>query len=269
MNAAPVLALDLRGRSALVTGSTAGLGYAIADALARAGANVVLHGLENDAATREACDAMAQRNNVKCMLSNADLRDVDQIEALMAHVIGTFGSIDIVVNNAVIRHFAPADELPRADWDDGLAVNLSAAFHLARLSIPGMRQKAWGRIINLSSVYGTGATANRIGYITTKTALLGMTRALAIETAATGITCNAVSPGTVPTPAITSRIAGIAQQQGISVEQAEREYLASRQPTGRFVAMENVAALIAFLCSEPGRDITGASLPIDGGWSAA
>ncbi len=269
MTASPGLPLDLSGRTALVTGSTAGLGYAIADTLARAGANVVLHGLQADTQAQAACDEMARRYGVKTLLNGADLRDVDQIEALVGQAHATFGGVDIVVNNAVIRHFAPAHELARQQWDDEVAVNLSAAFHLARLTLGAMRQKAWGRIINLSSVYGTGATANRVGYITTKTALLGMTRALAIETAATGVTCNAVSPGTVPTPAITSRIADIAREQGVSVEQAEREYLATRQPTGRFVAMENVAALIGFLCSEAARDITGASLPIDGGWSAA
>lgn len=264
-----VLALDLRGRSALVTGSTAGLGHAIADALAAAGANVVLHGLAADDAARQAREQMAAAHGVQVLLEHADLRDVDQIEAMMSRAHAAFGSVDIVVNNAVVRHFSPADELPRADWDECLAVNLSAAFHLARLAIPAMREQAWGRIINLSSVYGSEATANRIGYITTKTALLGMTRALAVETSTTGITCNAVSPGTVPTPAITSRIAAIARDQGIAVEQAERDYLAARQPTGRFVAMEHVAALIGFLCSDAGRDITGATLPIDGGWTAA
>jgi len=131
-----------------------------------------------------------------------------------------------------------------------------------------MLAQGWGRIINLSSVYGASATANRVGYVTTKTALLGLTRALAVETATSGVTCNAVTPGTVPTPAILARIADIAQRTHIRIEQAERDYLAARQPTGRFIAMESVAALIVFLCSEAGRDITGATLPIDGGWTA-
>ena len=264
-----VPAFDLRGRTALITGSTAGLGHAIADALARGGANIVLHGLEREDATYRARDEMAASHGVQVLLDHADLRDVDQIETMVARALSTFGNVDIVVNNAVVRHFAPAHELARTDWDAGLAVNLSAAFHLARLALPGMLDRQWGRIINLASVYGSAATANRVGYVTTKTALLGMTRALAIETSTQGITCNAVSPGTVPTPAITSRIAAIARSEGIAVEQAERAYLAERQPTGRFVAMENVAALIAFLCSEAGRDITGANLPIDGGWTAA
>jgi len=259
----------LRGRCALITGSTASLGYAIAGHLAAQGAHVALHNLHDDAAARQARAELARRHGTQVLLQAADLNDVDQIEAMAGTVQREFGGIDIVVNNAVVRHFGPAETLPRRHWDEALAVNLSAAFHLARLSIPGMRARGWGRIVNISSVYGAGATANRVGYITTKTALLGLTRALAMETAQAGITCNAVSPGTVPTPAIVSRIAGIAREQGISEQQASRDYLAERQPTGRFVDMDNVAALVGFLCSEAGRDITGAALPIDGGWTAA
>jgi len=260
---------SLRGRRALVTGSTAGLGYAIAEHLAAQGAHVVLHNLRDDDAARHARAELARRHGAPVLLQAADLNDVDQIEALALAVQREFGGIDIVVNNAVVRHFGPAETLPRQHWDEALAVNLSAAFHLARLAIPGMRARGWGRIVNVSSVYGAGATANRVGYITTKTALLGLTRALAVETAQTGITCNAVAPGTVPTPAIVSRIAGMAQEQGITEQQATQDYLARRQPTGRYVEMANVAALVGFLCGDAGRDITGATLPIDGGWTAA
>jgi len=260
---------QLRGRNALVTGATAGLGHAIADALAGAGATVVLHSQHADDAARAAQRALAQKHGARVLLLQADLREADQIETLVGQALDELPRLDILVNNAVIRHFEPAHELPRAHWDESLAVNLSAAFHLARLALPGMLARQWGRIVNLSSVYGSGATANRVGYVTTKTALLGLTRALAIETAARGVTCNAVAPGTAPTPAILARIGEIARRQGIPMEQAEHDYLAARQPTGRFVAMENVAALILFLCSEAGRDITGAALPIDGGWTAA
>ncbi|CAP41986.1 SDR family oxidoreductase [Bordetella petrii] len=262
-------AAELQGRCALVTGSTASLGLAIADRLAAAGARIVLHNLLADEPARQARDALARRHGTDVLLQAADLNEVDQIEAMAHEARHAFGGIDIVVNNAVVRHFGPADTLPRNQWDEALAVNVSAAFHLARLSIPGMRSRGWGRIINMSSVYGSGATANRVGYITTKTALIGLTRALAVETAQDGITCNAVAPGTVPTPTIASRIAGIARDQGISEQQAQHDYLAHRQPTGRFVDMANVAALIGFLCSDAGRDITGALLPIDGGWTAA
>lgn len=260
---------SLQGRCALVTGSTASLGYAMAEHLAAAGAHLILHTLHDDDAARQAQADLAQRHGVRVMLQAADLNDVDQIEAMVQAAQREFGSIDIVVNNAVVRHFGPAESLPRQHWDEALAVNLSAAFHLARLAIPGMRARQWGRIINVSSVYGAGATANRVGYITTKTALLGLTRALAMETAQAGITCNAVSPGTVPTPVIVSRIAAIAREQHVSEQQAQHDYLADRQPTGRFVDMANVAALVGFLCSDAGRDITGAVLPIDGGWTAA
>lgn len=259
----------LRNRCALITGSTSSLGLAIADQLAAAGARIVLHSLHDDPPARSARTTLARRHGVEVLLHAADLTDVSQIETMMAAASGLFGNVDILVNNAVVRHFDAADVLPRTHWDEALAVNLSAAFHLSRLSIPGMRARRWGRIINLSSVYGARATPNRVGYITTKSAILGMTRALAVETAPYGITCNAVSPGTVPTPAIEARIADLARDRGITNEQAQHDYLSARQPTGRFVAMRNVAALIGFLCSDAGADITGAVLPIDGGWTAA
>ncbi|WP_081745737.1 SDR family oxidoreductase [Bordetella petrii] len=258
---------SLRGRCALVTGSTAGLGLAIAAELAKSGARIILHALRDDDTARQARDSLA-RQGADVLFYAADLNDVDQIEAMAANAQRAADGVDIVVNNAVVRHFHPAHALPRRDWDEALAVNLSAPFHLARLCIPGMRAKGWGRIINISSVYGAGATPDRVGYITTKTALIGLSRALAVETAPHGITCNAVAPGTVPTPAITARIAAIASEQGITEHQARHDYLAARQPTGRFVAMRHVAALIGFLCSDAGADITGAVLPIDGGWTA-
>jgi len=258
----------LDGRCALITGSIEGLGFAIANALAAQGAHIVLHGLEDIDQALAAREKLAREHGVDVIVSRADLSQTAGVESLMHQALNQFGTVDIVVNNAVVRHFAAAHELPVADWDLALAVNLSAAFHTARLALPGMLAKGWGRIINLSSVYGAGGATNRIGYVTTKTALIGMTRALALETATHGITCNAVSPGTVPTPAITSRIARLADQAGVSIEQAEHDYLAERQPTGRFVGMESVGALVAFLCGPAGADITGAVLPIDGGWTA-
>ncbi|XNU16992.1 SDR family oxidoreductase [Bordetella pertussis] len=262
-------ARPLHGRCALITGAEAGLGLAIADTLARSGADIVMHCLQANESARQAQAALAREPRRAGAAAAGRPADVDQIEAMAAQALAELPRLDILVNNAVVRHFEPAHELPRAHWDESLAVNLSAAFHLARLALPGMLAQGWGRIINLSSVYGAGAAANRVGYVTTKTALLGLTRALAVETAASGITSNAVAPGTAPTPAIVGRITEIARRDGVAQEQAEREYLAARQPTGRFVAMENVAALVAFLCSDAGRDITGATLPIDGGWTAA
>ncbi|AOB33460.1 beta-D-hydroxybutyrate dehydrogenase [Bordetella sp. H567] len=259
----------MRGRRALVTGSVAGLGYAVAHRLAAAGADVILHGIEPDHVARAAVDRLARESGARILLSRADLNDVGQIEAMMAQAEKDLGGIDILVNNAVVRHFAPVDALRTEQWNEALAVNLSAAFHTVRLSLPGMRARGWGRIVNMSSVYGAGATPDRIAYITTKTALIGMTRAIAIEAARTGVTCNALMPGTVPTPPIVERIAGLAAEQGISQEAAAANYLRARQPTGRFVAMDSVAAMVLLLCSPAGADITGAMLPVDGGWTAA
>jgi 3-hydroxybutyrate dehydrogenase len=258
----------LAGRHALVTGSVAGLGYAMARGLAQQGANITLNGLAAEGAGAKAAEILAQETGVQVIFDGADLVHVDQIESLMAGAEARSGTIDIVINNAVIRHFQRIEAFSPAQWDASLAVNLSAAFHAVRLALPGMKRKGWGRIINLSSIYGSRGAENRIDYITTKTALIGMTRAIAIETALTGITCNAVCPGTVPSPAILERISGIAREQGIGEEEAARNYIASRHPTQRFVALEHVASLVTFLCSPAGQDITGSILPIDGGWQA-
>ena len=259
----------LTGKCALVTGSVAGLGYAIAESLAKAGANVVLNGLCTSGEGEAAAARISQECGTEAVFDSTDLRDVAAIERMFQSAIARSGAVDILVNNAVVRHFKPVDAFTAAEWDTSISVNLSAAFHCVRLALPGMRARGWGRIINMSSIYGGRAVANRIDYVTTKTALLGMTRAIAIETARTGITCNAVSPGTVPSPAIIDRIADIAKTQGISEAEAERDYLATRNPTGRFVGLDSVAALVLFLCGPAGADITGATLPIDGGWQAA
>lgn len=261
--------MNIENRCALITGSVSGLGYAIAENLAQAGCNIVLHGLESEAAALQAQTRLREKYHSKVILSRADLNHVSQIETMIQDARQEFGTIDIVINNAVVRHFAPTESLHTSAWDEAIAVNLSAAFHTARLTIPDMRVREWGRIINISSVYGSAGAVNRIGYVTTKTALIGMTRAIALETASSGITCNAICPGTVPTPAILDRIAGIAAETGKSTEQATHDYLAERQPTGRFVAMESVAALVRLLCSDAGRDMTGSVLPVDGGWTAA
>ncbi|KRR02758.1 beta-D-hydroxybutyrate dehydrogenase [Bradyrhizobium jicamae] len=256
----------MKDKWALVTGATAGLGLAVAESLAGAGANIVLHDL---VAPREAADRLGARFGVDVMTAEADLSQRAAIEAMMAELLNRCGAIDILVNNAVIRHFAAVEHFPPDEWDRALAVNLSAPFHLIRLALPAMKQRGWGRIINMASIYSTRAVEDRIDYVTTKTAILGVTRAVALETARTGITCNAVAPGTLPTPAIQGRIASIAAKAGESVESATERYLATRQPSGRFVGMEAVGALVAFLCSAAAQDITGTCLPIDGGWSVA
>jgi 3-hydroxybutyrate dehydrogenase len=261
--------MNLAGKSALITGSTGGLGRAIAEGLAAQGCNVALNGIVPEPEMASAVDAIAGTHQVKALYDGADLRKPDAIAAMVARVNAAFGSIDILVNNAVVRHFAPVEEFPTEHWEEALAVNLSAAFHAIRATLPGMRARGYGRIVNLASPYSFKGTVNRIDYVTTKTAILGMTRAVALETAGTGITCNAVAPGTLPTPAIEGKIRSIAEAQGVSVEAATKDYLAERQPGGRFISMEGVAALIVFLCGPDARDISGAAIPLDCGWTVS
>jgi 3-hydroxybutyrate dehydrogenase len=166
-----------------------------------------------------------------------------------------------------VRHFAPIEKFPVERWNEALAINLSAAFHTIRLALPAMRLRGWGRIINIASVFSFVGAVNRIDYVTTKTAILGLTRAVALETADTDITCNAIAPGVLPTPAILARIESIAADRRVSKEQATRDYLVDRQPGGKFIPMENVAAMVALLCGPASQGITGATLPVDGGWT--
>jgi 3-hydroxybutyrate dehydrogenase len=256
----------LKGKWALVTGATAGLGLAVAESLAGAGANIVLHDLVEPTQTK---DRLRSQFGIDAVSVAADLSQRASIETMMADLLGRFGAIDILVNNAVVRHFSPVEHFAPERWEEALAVNLSAPFHLIRLALPAMKQRHWGRIINMASIYSTRAVADRIDYVTTKTAILGMTRAVAIETTTSGITCNALCPGTLSTPAIQNKIADIAAREGRTIDETTSDYLATRQPTGRFVAMEGVGAMAAFLCSPAAQDITGATLPIDGGWSVA
>ena len=248
----------LRGKTALITGSVAGLGYAMAEALAEQQANIILHGLEPLEQVQQASERLQSKYGVPVIYSQANLTGVSEIETLIEYAQRTFGGVDILINNAVIRNFAAIDTLKTESWNESIAVNLSAAFHTSRLTIPQMK---------ISSVYGTTATANRVSYITTKTALIGLTKSTAMDVATEGITCNALCPGTVPTPPIVERIAGNAAKAGITIEEAEHDYISSRHPTGRFVAMKSVASFAVFLCSEAGKDITGAVLPVDGGWT--
>jgi 3-hydroxybutyrate dehydrogenase len=258
----------LKGRCALVTGSTGGIGYAIARSLAASGARVVLNGLGDAAAGTDAARRLSAETGSEAIFDGTDLTDVAAIERMVGNAAARFGTVDIVVNNAVVRHFSAVEDFRTEDWNRSLAVNVSAAFHCIKLAVPGMRAKGWGRIINMSSIFGARGAENRIDYVTTKTALLGMTRAVAIETARTGITCNAIAPGAVPTPPLLSRIGEMAAEEGISAAEAEHRYVATRHPTERFVEPGNVGALAVFLCSPAGNDITGATFPIDGGWQA-
>lgn len=259
----------MASRSALITGSSSGLGLAVAESLAAAGFNIVLHGLEDAASMRAAATALATRHDIDAVYCQADLADLAAIDRLMQMVRDAFGGPDVVVNNAVVRHFATVEELDIADWQRSLAVNLTAPLRIIQLALPGMRARDFGRVVNLSSHYGQRGARGRVDYVTTKTGILGLTRTVALETAGTGITCNAVSPGTLPTPAIATRIDALGAARGLSHDDAVREYMKERQPSGRFVELADVGAAIAFLCGPAARDITGAVIPIDGGWSAA
>jgi 3-hydroxybutyrate dehydrogenase len=256
-------------RSALVTGSGGGLGYAVAESLAACGFDIILHGLDGQAAMEPPRSALAARHGIAVVYCQADLADPAAVDRLMRFANEAFGGPDIVVNNAVVRHFAPIEQFALADWQRSLAVNLTAPFQIIQRALPGMRARDFGRIVNLSSHYAERGAKNRVDYVTTKTGILGLTRTVALETAGTGITCNAVSPGTLPTPAIAARIDALAAARNLSQQDAVREYMKQRQPSGRFVRLEDVGATIAFLCGLAGRDITGAVIPVDGGWSAA
>jgi 3-hydroxybutyrate dehydrogenase len=258
----------LTGRTALITGSTQGLGLAAAERFADAGCDIVLNGFAEPADIAAVRRRIEDRAGVRTLYCAADLGNPAEIEAMMSAAAAAFGAVDILVNNAVVRHAAPLEQFSAADWDEAMAVNLSAAFHTTRLALPNMRARDWGRIINVSSIYGLRGAANRVGYVTTKTALIGLTRAVALETVGQNITCNAVCPGTTRTPVHEATLAGTMAREGRSAVEAERALLAGKQPTGRLIAPENVAALIVFLCGPESADITGAVLPIDGGWSA-
>lgn len=259
----------LAGKTALVTGSNAGIGHAMAEGLARAGCNIVLHGIEPAEAMLPVVAAFEREHGVRVVYLCADLADPAQIAAMIRRISDEYGAIDVLVNNAVTRHFAPVEAFPVDAWNKALAVNVSAAFHTIRLALPAMRERGWGRIFNMTSVYGARATPNRIDYVTTKTALLGMTRAVALETINQGITCNAICPGSVFTPSIDLRVQELMQEQTLDLEEATRRFLAGKQPIQRFVDSAHVGELLVFLCGPAGRDITGAMLPMEGGWLAS
>jgi 3-hydroxybutyrate dehydrogenase len=256
----------MRNKTALITGSVGGLGFAMAQRFAAAGCNIVLSGLAGEQAIAEAVAAI-ESSGVRGIYHPADLRHAEAIQAMFAAAADAFGGVDIVVNNAVVRCASPIEKFPVQAWDDAIAVNLTAAFHTIRLAIPGMRERAWGRIINISSIYGLIGAANRAAYVTTKTALIGLTRAVALEVLGTNLTCNAICPGSVLTPVHEATIQRTMAEKNLPRSEAERLFHAGKQPTGRFIAAEDVANLALFLCGEGSRDINGAALPIEGAWS--
>jgi len=256
----------LAGKCALITGSVRGLGLAAAQRLATDGCHIVLNGLEPADETRSIASDL-QRHGVRSLYCRADLRLPDDIEAMVEDATDAFGAIDILINNAVVRHLGSIEHFGTAEWNEAIAVNLSAAFHTIRLTVPSMKRNGWGRIINVSSIYGLRGAPNRAGYVTTKTALIGLTRAVAMETLGQDITCNAICPGTAETPVHRATIETLMASGSLTRDAAEQKFLAGKQPTGRFISAEGVAGLMVFLCGPSSRDITGAALPVDGGWS--
>lgn len=254
-------------KCALITGSVGGLGFAAANHFAAAGCNIVLSGLAGPETIARSRREIEETHRVRTIHSNADLRHPSEIERMFHEAEGAFGSVDILVNNAVVRHSAPVEDFSVDAWNDGIAVNLSAAFHTIRLAVPGMKARGWGRIINVSSIYGLIGAANRANYVTCKTALIGLTRAVALELIGHDITCNAICPGSIPTPVHEATIQKAMARAEISRAEAERRFHAGKQPSGRFIAADDVAAFMVFLCGPGSRDINGAALPIEGAWS--
>jgi 3-hydroxybutyrate dehydrogenase len=259
----------LQGRTALVTGSTDGLGFAVAKALAESGCRVMLNGLNPESALEAKCRELERVTGASVSYRQADVAQPKEIERLIRTTEQEMGSVDILVNNAVVRHFAPIVEFPPERWDDALAVNLSAPFHAIRLSLPGMRRRNYGRIFNMTSVYGSRGTVERVDYITTKSALLGLTRSVALENLDYDITCHSICPGSVLTPSTEGRVHEIMREQNLSREEAERVFLKGKQPGGRFVSERSVTDLLIFLCGPAARDMTGSMLPVEAGWLAS
>lgn len=258
----------LEGKGALVTGSSGSIGTAIANALAEAGANVMLNGYRNPEAIEAQRDRMIADYGTKVDYRIADLNEYSDIESMVADCETSLGSLDIVINNAGVRHTDKLQDFPNDAWERAMRVNLSACFYTTRQAIPKMLERNWGRIVNISSIYGTLAVANRIDYATTKAALMGMSRGVALELAETGITCNAVAPGWVLGTHSERVVNAHMEKTGQDFREAEYDLMGIRQPTRRFVKPEQVAALVVFLCSDAASEITGATMPIDGAWSA-
>src|SRR5687768_9731979 len=248
----------LKGKTALVTGSTSGIGLAVARALAAEGARVTLNGFGDPAGIGKL------RAELGAGYSDADLTRPDSIEAMMAEA----GPVDILVNNAGMQHVAPIDQFPTEKWDLIIALNLSAAFHAIRLALPAMKAKGWGRIINTASAHSLVASPNKAPYVASKHGIAGLTKAVALETATSGVTINCISPGYVWTTLVENQIPDTMKARGLTREQVMNDVLLAAQPTKRFVTPEQVAALAVFLCREEAASITGANLSMDGGWTA-
>lgn len=259
---------SLENKSAVVTGSTSGIGKALAQMLARNGANVMLNGF-GDAAEIESQRAGLETDyGITALYSSADMTKPDQIRAMIGEAEAAFGRVDILVNNAGIQFVSPVEDFPQDKWDAIIAINMSSAFHTIAAALPGMRAAGWGRIINIASVHSMIASPFKAAYITAKHGVVGLTKTVALECAADGVTVNAVSPGYVWTPLVEKQIPDTAKARGISEDEVKRDVLLAAQPTKQFITVDQIASTVEFICSDAASGMTGSNINIDGGWAA-
>jgi len=254
----------LSGKIALITGSTSGIGLGIAKSLAHAGADIVLNGFGDHRAAEQDIQSMG----VKTLFHGADMRKPLEIQDMVDSVKKSWGTVDILVNNAGIQHVCSIEDFPTEKWDDVLAINLSSSFHTTRWVLPGMREKNWGRILNIASVHGLVASANKSAYVAAKHGLVGLTKVTALETATTGITCNAICPGWVLTPLVQQQVDAKAKAMEISIDAATKLLLSEKEPSMQFTTPAELGALAVFLCSTAGNNVRGVAWNMDGGWAA-
>jgi 3-hydroxybutyrate dehydrogenase len=258
----------LKGKNAVITGSTSGIGLGIARALAEQGVNVTINGFGNAADIEKERAGIESDFKVEAVYSAADMSKPAEIAAMIKTAETTFGSVDILVNNAGIQYVAPIEEFPIEKWDQIIAINLSAAFHATRAAVPGMKARKWGRIISTASAHSLVASPFKVAYVSAKHAIAGLTKTVALELAEFGVTANCISPGYVWTPLVAKQIPDTMKARHMTEEQVKRDVLLDAQPTKQFVTVEQVASLAVYLCSDAAAQITGANLPIDGGWTA-
>jgi 3-hydroxybutyrate dehydrogenase len=254
----------LKGKTALVTGSTSGIGLGIATALARQGANIVLNGFGDV----EGPKAQVQAFGGKVAYHGADMSKPAEIEDMMKFAAAQFGRVDILVNNAGIQHVAPVEDFPPEKWDQIIAINLSSAFHTTRLALPAMKKAGWGRVINVASVHGLVASTQKAAYVASKHAIVGFTKVVALENATTGVTCNAICPGWVLTPLVQKQVDAIAAKDGLSNDAATQQLLREKEPSMQFTTPEELGELALFFCSDAAKNVRGVAWNMDGGWAA-
>jgi 3-hydroxybutyrate dehydrogenase len=260
--------MSLKGKVAVVTGSTSGIGLGVARALAAEGCAIMLNGFGDKAAIDKLRQDLAQQHGIKVSYNGADMSKPAEIAALVAAAERELGACDILVNNAGIQHVAPLEEFPDDKWDAIIAINLSAAFHATKAARPGMKKRRWGRVINIASAHGLVASAQKVGYVAAKHGLVGVTKVTAVECANDGITCNAICPGWVLTPLVERQLADRAKQTGRTMDQTKEDFLREKQPMLAFSTPESIGALTVFLCGDAAATITGSAYSIDGGWVA-